>query len=424
MPLLPEVLRSVEFLADGPPELAAEFMAVGRCRDLPRGHVFWNAGQIPQGIVIPVSGELAAIRCNPHGRELCYAFFGTGECAGVPCAWDGLPHAAEMRAIRAGEFFVVDRRSFMGFIEAHPEIRPTVLALVGRLLRHSLDERGRLVFLPASARLAQFLIERACVRASDGARILVRETHAEVAIRVGSVREVIARAMARFIDRGLVRHTRHGLFVRDWAGLCAAARFDTGANRRGPSASEAAARTTRFFLPVLADAPAAVADEARVCTENAPDLAPCAARGCPLSVAAREARAADPPPDATPRPASDPRRSRAADASTLSDGAPGEPRGTPPPLSGATGRRRDYAPCRQRKRLLVDRAPRALRSRGVARRRRRAQEFPRDDAEDGASDRRVELYRARVALIETHFGGEGKIPASVSVFDRFATAGS
>jgi CRP-like cAMP-binding protein len=383
MSLLLDVLTTVEFLAHGPPDLPSRFMALGRTRTLPRSHVLWRAGQSPETVVVPVTGELAALGRDSGGRGICYAFFGVGECVGVPAAVDGMPAPREIRVIRGGEFFVVDRASFLRFLDAHADVRARVTEFIGRIFRRGLDERDRDVFLPVHARVARFLLEHACVRRSDGARILMRESQPEIGIRLGSVREVVAREMSAFADQGLIRRTRHALFVVDWAGLLAKA--DCARDESGGCSCEAesaAVRTYRFFLPVLDGGAERVAEEERACGEHLVGFRACVARGCPLALAA-------------------------AGGARSSPSAAGDP--SRPERVVAARRRSASAP----ETHDAVRASAALRTDLD---RVRDEPPSRTPQEAHEIRRRIELYRRRAAGIESRFGGESAVPERASVF--------
>jgi CRP-like cAMP-binding protein len=387
MMLLSDVLKTVEFLADGPPGLAAEFMALGRTRTLQRHHVLWRAGQRSESIVVPVTGELAALGRDSGGRGICYAFFGVGQFAGVPAAVDGLAEPREVRVIRGGDFFFVERAAFLRFLDLHSDVRSRVTEFIGRLFRKSLDERDREVFLPVHARVARFLLEHACVRRADGARVLLRESQPEIAIRLGSVREVIAREMAGFADRGLLRRTRHALFVVDWEGLRTKAEYaEDTAEDRARGAAAAALRTHRFFLPMLDGGPELVAEESRICGEHLAEFNACVARGCPLALVAAGA-------DTSPRPPSPNRigKTERMPASSLS--AP-----PAPPLDVA---RISTAGAR----------PRHPPHDGV-----RDESPSRTAQEEHEIRRRIALYRQRVSGIESKFGGDERVPDDATVF--------
>jgi CRP/FNR family transcriptional regulator, cyclic AMP receptor protein len=406
--LLVQVLETVDFLIDEPRAVAAAFMTLGSTKTLPKGHVVWRAGQKPESIVVSLDGEMAAVGWDPGGRGICYAFFATGQCAGIPAVLDGLPQPRDVQVIRGGAFFVVDRVSFLQFLDTHPTVRARAFASVDRLVRAGIEERDRDVFLPVHARVARFLLGRACLRQTDGARMLLRETQPEIAIRLGSVREVVARVMASFGEQGVIRRTRHALFVCDWSALSEKAGF-TRDESRSRDAESALLRTRRFFAPAFSDGPAAVADEARACGEHLTTLRECVVSGCPLAVAAL------PTGSSSRRDVGyAPQVERALASPTGSAAGPSvRRRGTRAPAV-ADGEARPASIDAGHAAPIEDRPRRKAEL--LARPRRIDQAGSRNPAEGHEIRRRVALYRKRAAGIESRFGAKGIVPASLSVF--------
>lgn len=399
MRLLLDVLRTAGFLAGGSPEAVTEFAALGRVKTFARNHVVWRAGQGPESVVIPVTGEAAALGRDAAGRGICYAFFGTGECVGLPAAIDGLPQPRELRVIRGGDFFLVDRVSFLRFLDAHPSARAWVVASIGALFRASLDERDREVFQPVHARVARFLLEHACVRRADGARILMRETQPEIAIRLGSVREVVAREMSAFREQGLIRRTPHAIFVLDWDALCAKAGDDGRESERRAAGdpSTAAVRTERFFLPVLDGGAHRLDEERRICGEHLAGFRGCAARGCPLALGAGD------PHEAPGRDAHAHGGSEGHDAPRAHGPQAHAPRSKPADAAHPHRTHGAHPPTRHAAPIFIVRA--------------KEDSVVRSPSESEEIRRRIELYRRRAAGIESKFGGEEHVPSCASVFE-------
>jgi CRP-like cAMP-binding protein len=283
--LLIDTLRSVDFLSELPEEAALRFMVLGKSSDFPKGHVFWRAGDKPEMLVIPVSGEAKTATRSAEGREFIDRFLGAGDCFGATSLMDGLAHPTDAEVVRAGEFFTMTRVGFERFLSEHPEVRPMLAELVGKLYRQNLKEREDVALRPVSERVAEFLLAHACVRQGDGARVLVHATQAELAARLGTVREVVARIFADFAQRGLIERTDLGIFVTDWAGLHAEAGFESPhpdeVNVRGVSPD---VRTTRFFLPTAERRRRHLpSEDAAGCREHIGDLGLCRDRGCPAA---------------------------------------------------------------------------------------------------------------------------------------------
>jgi CRP-like cAMP-binding protein len=286
--LLIEALRRVDFLAVLPDAEVERFMVLGRCSVRARRHVFWRAGADPQELIVVVSGEVKTVTRSEDGREVIHEFFGPGDCVGLPGAIDGLPRPHDAEVARRGEFFVIRRDALWSCLDGNPRARRAAVTMLGRMYRRTLVDHDDVVFHKATQRVARFLVERACVRQTDGARVLVDATIAELAARVGMVPEVASRLVARLRRAGLVRRRRRTIFITDWAGLVAAAGVEgdpNGATELGPAA---AVRTEKFFLPSASEPRApTLHEEAAVCRAALGDLALCRARGCLVALAER-----------------------------------------------------------------------------------------------------------------------------------------
>jgi CRP-like cAMP-binding protein len=281
--VLVDALKSVDFLQAIPDEVVQAFLVAGKCTDREKGEMLWRAGSPPQGIVIPVTGEAKTVSHGPDGREFIDRFVGPGECVGLQSTLDGLAHPTAAEVSRAGAFFELPRTSALQLFDRFPDVRSRAVESVGRMYRRSVRDREDVVLRPVPERLARFLIEHACVRQSDGAKVLVHATQSEIAARLGTVREVVARTLSDFIARGLVSRTDSGLFVDDWSGIHAVASIEPG--RRDPldhvESATPQVRTARFYLPRSEAWTKARESDSLGCGDHVGDLSACERAGCP-----------------------------------------------------------------------------------------------------------------------------------------------
>jgi CRP/FNR family transcriptional regulator len=284
MGLLLDTLNSVDFLSGMGEDAVVRFMVLGRSADYSKAHVFWRAGGACQGLVVPVSGEAKLATRGPDGREFIESFRGPGECMGLSCTLDGLPHASDAIVVRAGEFFAIRPDGFRQFAREFPDVWPAAVRLMGRQLRRNLQEREDIALRPVSERLAQFLIENACVRQTSGAKVLIEATQSEVAARLGTVREVVARVFADLARRGLIERSKDGIFIVDWDGLHAVAGVAPGDIQQKSSvySPSPTVRTARFFLPTTEKRTSRERDSDS-CAKHIDDFDACRAAGCPGS---------------------------------------------------------------------------------------------------------------------------------------------
>ena len=283
MGVLVDALKSVDFLNGESDDVIQAFLVAGKCVDRDKGEMLWRAGTPPQGIAIPVTGEAKTVSHGPDGREFIDRFIGPGEVVGLQSTLDGLPHPTSAEVARPGAFFELPRTAVLQLLDRFPSVRTKVGEAVGRMYRRSVRDREDVVLRPVPERLARFLVEHACVRRSDGAKVLVHATQSEIAARLGTVREVVARTLSDFIARGLVARTDAGLFIDDWRGLSALAALEPGQRAETERGDDATAkvRTARFYLPRSEDWTKARERDPLGCMDHTGDLSACERAGCP-----------------------------------------------------------------------------------------------------------------------------------------------
>jgi CRP-like cAMP-binding protein len=282
-----DTLAEVAFLRGSPREVVMKLLVAGRCIDARRGHRFWHEGDAPALLVVPVTGELKSTAVTLAGHELIDRVVEPGEVAGLHGLTDGMCHPTACEVSHAGSFFVVGREAFLRFLNAHPALREQVTAQLGCMYRQSLRDRQGLAAQTVSERLAAFLLEHACVRQGDGARVLLNLSQAEVAARLGTAREVVARAMADLADRGALARTDRAVFVQDWQRLLAAAGHDAPEHQaqvaRLACDVQPEDRTRHFFSQAGRDWRGGLHGDAALCRGRLGDLAACVNVGCPAA---------------------------------------------------------------------------------------------------------------------------------------------
>jgi CRP/FNR family transcriptional regulator len=286
--LLLDTLRIVDFLTGVDDDVLDEFLVAGRCVDLPKNHVIWKRGGAPEGIVIPVTGEAKTLGHGSEGREFIERFVGPGEWMGLQSSLDGLPHPADAEVTRAGAFFRIPRKQLTDLLDAHPAVRQKATTSVGLLYRQGVLDREAVVLQPVPQRLARFLLDHACLRQGDGAKVLTHATQSDIASRLGTVREVVARTLGEFAAQGLISRTPYGIFVDDWVGLSRFAGDEQPILPTTTGTTAPTVRTARFYLPLREDWSRAHEPESTGCREHLGDLTSCERNGCPAAKDLRE----------------------------------------------------------------------------------------------------------------------------------------
>jgi CRP-like cAMP-binding protein len=170
-------------------------------------------------MAVIVTGLLRLYAASPSGRQVTIHYLSAGDLLGVPSAMSPARVAAlglHLRAVMPTHLLHVSPERFRALVAKDPEVAVVVCdkivddLLVGQRL---LVEN---VFLHVRQRVARHVLDLA-VR-EDGA-LIVRATQQDLADAIGSVREVVSRAVMYFREQGLLRRVPDGLIVCDPAGL-------------------------------------------------------------------------------------------------------------------------------------------------------------------------------------------------------------
>lgn len=173
-----------------------------------------------------VSGATRVVNYSPAGREVSFDDIGAGGCFGELAALDGQPRSAAVVATRDTLTASLPAAAFVEIVGSHP---PVALALMRRLatvVRESTERIMDLSTLGAHNRVYSELLREA--RASDPkafergdnvARIRPIPIHSDIAARVSTTRETVARVLGDLARKGIVERESDGLVLRDVARL-------------------------------------------------------------------------------------------------------------------------------------------------------------------------------------------------------------
>jgi len=168
------------------------------------------------GLHLVVSGRARVYRMSLEGREQVLALLGPGDsCNEVP-AVDGGPNPASCNALEPTTFWVLSRDALDQLRQEIPGLNDAIVASLAARCRQLVQRVYNLSFLSVTARVAQFLVWQ-----TEPDRPLSRNrwTQEEIAAEVGTVREMVGRALHQLSEQGLIRLDRHRIHVLDRDGL-------------------------------------------------------------------------------------------------------------------------------------------------------------------------------------------------------------
>ncbi len=213
-------------LAELPEDIKATVVARGTRRRYSAGQVIYLQGEPPEKLYILVSGWVKAIRISPEGREQAMLFLKGGEIFGDVAVFTGKPYPGTVIALEEVECLVLERSVVMDLLKNVPELALAFIRKLSERIIYFVELVEDLSLRDVQARIALTLLKNA---ERSGDRLVVPRrswtTYDEMATRLGTVRDVLSRALRGLEDEGLLQVRRNEIVILDEGGL--ARRGDT-----------------------------------------------------------------------------------------------------------------------------------------------------------------------------------------------------
>jgi CRP/FNR family transcriptional regulator len=186
-------------------------------RRFPAGEMLFWEGEACAGIFLIIEGKVKIFKTSAGGREMMLALDAAPTTVAELPLFDGGPYPASVRAVEPVVALFINKGDFQQVCRQYPDVALKVLAVVGHRLRHLVGVVESITFGSVTQRLARLLLDTAQQAGADEFDLPL--THQELASRLGTVREVVSRNLARFRAEGLIRIQGHQLRIEDRAGL-------------------------------------------------------------------------------------------------------------------------------------------------------------------------------------------------------------
>ncbi len=203
----------------------AELLAATQLRSYSLGQVVFLEGTPPENLYLVHQGWMKAVKLSSEGREQILDFMGPGQPLNVAPVFAEQPHPATLIAQEACELWAIRQSTLLALLDRYPLMaRLIIRTLAGRLL-HTISLIEDLSLRSVTSRLAKLLLLQL---ADDQQTVIPRHrwaTQAEMAARLGTVPDVVNRALRSLVNDGLIQVSRHQIIILDRAGLAAKAQF-------------------------------------------------------------------------------------------------------------------------------------------------------------------------------------------------------
>jgi CRP/FNR family transcriptional regulator len=171
------------------------------------GEVLFVAGEEARGLYVIAEGSVRAFRESVEGREQVIHVERAGATIAEVPVFDGGPYPSTVSAEEPTVVLFIDKRDVRRLCAEHSEIALAALSVLAARLRGSAELIEALSLREVDQRLARFILEEARsrgVRSDSGLTVELVLTNQQIAARIGSVREVTSRSLARLQQNGLI----------------------------------------------------------------------------------------------------------------------------------------------------------------------------------------------------------------------------
>lgn len=176
------------------------------------GDVLFLEGEVLPGLYFVQSGWFKVVKTSLEGREQVLRFFGPGETFNEIAIFANRPSPASAIALEPVGLWLLPRETVTGLLRENPDFAQKVIETMADRLIDLVSLVTDLSLRPVTGRLARLLLEDA----PDNVFLRPRwYTQTELAARLGTVPDVIQRALRLLESDGLIELQRDRIHIRN-----------------------------------------------------------------------------------------------------------------------------------------------------------------------------------------------------------------
>ena len=181
-------------------------------RSFEKGEVIFIEGDRPQGLYLVKTGRVRIFKSSPEGREQVLMTAGQGATFNEVPVFDGGTNAASASAAENSTVYIIPESTVLSLLSSCPAAAGIIKLFAARL-RHMTNVVEDLSFRSVVSRIARLLLDLATPK--EGSPPTPRLTQEEMATMVGSVRDVVGRALRTLEKSGAIKLEGQRLLIID-----------------------------------------------------------------------------------------------------------------------------------------------------------------------------------------------------------------
>lgn len=203
-----------------PPEVQERLAVAAMLCHFDAGQVIYIEGEPAESIYILEAGWVKATRMTREGREQALMFLRPVEIFGDIAVFTGTTYPGTVVALEAVEAWSIPAKTILDLIPRHPELAMAIIRRLSERVLHYIGLVEDLSLRSVESRLAGTLLRNAELQ--DGRLVVPRRewtTFDEMAVRLGTVRDVLSRALKTLEKEGLLKVEKQSIVLLDPQGV-------------------------------------------------------------------------------------------------------------------------------------------------------------------------------------------------------------
>jgi len=195
-----------------------------RFRRYAEGEHIIDGQSVGRDVYFIIAGTVRVVNYSHSGREVAFDEIHAGNYFGELAALDGGPRSAFVQAQASAGTTAAAMPSevFIDLLEKYPKISLEIMRRLARVIRFSTERIMDLSTVGANNRVHAELLRLAQAAAGQNGNTAVITPiphHADIASRVSTTRETVARVFSELTKAGLLERNKSALVVRDMGRL-------------------------------------------------------------------------------------------------------------------------------------------------------------------------------------------------------------
>jgi CRP/FNR family transcriptional regulator len=212
-----QAIRQCSYFANLDETILTTLAAGTRLVKFERGEVLFWQDEPCAGLHIIESGSVKLFKISPQGRELIVNIFEGGATFNEVPVFDHGANPINVAALEESQVWIIDAQVIRHVLQGNPQMCQAVVLNLANNLRMLVRVVEELSFYQVTHRLARLISQLPAEQLSGETN--ARITQDQLAARLGTVREVVARSLRELERSGAIRVNRRQIRIADLGAL-------------------------------------------------------------------------------------------------------------------------------------------------------------------------------------------------------------